>query len=123
MTEAQTAAALEAHLAAFNAHDTVRLLAGLANDVLWVTGQDVIRGVRSVEELFDDWLWGHDPSLTVDTFVSDDHQVAAELIEELTVDGTRQRFAIAAFFAVREGRITRARIYREGRADLGSHVS
>lgn len=118
MTEAQAVSAVQEHLAAFNGHDTPRLLAGLADDAIWITGQDVVRGTTSLEELFDDWLWTLDPSLTVETLMSDGHHVAAQLTEELTVDGTRRRMSIAAFFVVDAGRITRAKIYREGSADI-----
>ena len=118
MAEAHAVSAVQEHLAAFNGHDTPRLLAGFADDVVWITGQDVIRGTAQLEELFDDWLWTLGPSLTIDTVVSDGHHVAAQLTEELTVDGVRQRMSIAAFFVVEAGRITRAKIYREGNADI-----
>ena len=49
------------HLAAFNAHDSARLLAGLAEDVRWATGQDVFHGRDELAELFDDGLWAMRP--------------------------------------------------------------
>ena len=118
MTESQAQAAVREHVAAFNRHDTSRLLAGLADEVVWITGQDTIRGLDGLETLFDDWLWGLNPSLSVRTLVSDEQHVAAEFTEELTVEGERRTFHIAAFFAVKAGRITSAKIYREGSADL-----
>ncbi len=45
-------------------------------------------------------------------------EVAAELRERLTVDGERREYAIAAFFTVADGLITRAKIYREGNAEI-----
>lgn len=32
------------HIAAFHAHDTERVLAGLADDAVWITGADTVRG-------------------------------------------------------------------------------
>ena len=56
---------LERHLAAFNRHDTAGLMATLAEDVTWRTGRDTIHGRAAVAELFDDWLWALNPSLTL----------------------------------------------------------
>ena len=106
------------HIDAFNAHDTERLLAGLAEDARWATGQDVFQGRASLAELFDDGLWALNPSLEVRTVVSDGEASAAELLEELTVDGERRRFAIAVFLRFADGLITSATVYREGSADL-----
>lgn len=118
MIESQARAAVAEHLAAFNGHDTQRILAGLADDIVWNTGQDVISGVDGLKDLFDDWLWGLDPSLSVRTLIAHENRVAAELTEELTVNGELRTFAIAAFFVVETGRIATAKIYREGTADI-----
>ena len=118
MTDSAAGAAVREHLAAFNAHDTARLLAGCAENIEWITGQDHIHGIDELAALFDDWLWGLDPSLTIRTLVCDEHRVAAELVEQLTVDGVLRSMPIAAFFTVTAGRITSATIYREGSADI-----
>jgi ketosteroid isomerase-like protein len=109
---------LREHLAAFNAHDTQRLLAGLADDVLWATGRDLISGRAALIELFDDGLWAMNPSLELRTSLAEGDTAAAELTEELTVDGERVRFPIAVFLRFRDGLITHATVYREGSADL-----
>lgn len=110
--------AVAEHLAAFNAHDTARVLAGLAPDAVWITGQDLDAGSVALADVFDDWLWAMRPRLDVVRVVADGDEVAAELRESLTVDGASREFAIAAFFTVRQGLITRAKIYREGTASL-----
>ena len=45
-------------------------------------------------------------------------QVACELSEQLVVDNATRVDHIAGFYRVRSGRITAAKIYREGSADL-----
>jgi ketosteroid isomerase-like protein len=109
---------IEEHLAAFNAHDSDRLLATLAADVVWATGQDVCRGHDELAGMFDAGLWELDPSLTTQRMLADTTTVAAELIERITVDGEQREFHIAAFFTVDDGVIRSAKIYREGSADI-----
>lgn len=112
-------AVVREHLAAFNAHDTARLFDWFAPDCVWVTGTDRAEGTAALRDLFDDWLWSLDPSLAVESLVADGGEhVAAQLTERLTVDGTLRTFPIAAFFTVRDGRITHAKVYREGSADV-----
>jgi len=106
------------HVAAFNAHSTARLLAGLAEDAVWVTGQDVVRDHGGLRELFDDWLWSLDPELTVRTLVTQGDRAAAELREDLGVGEQRQSMSIAVFFETDAGLIRSVKVYREGRADL-----
>jgi ketosteroid isomerase-like protein len=106
------------HLAAFNAHDSARLLAGLAPDVRWATGQDVFHGRDELAGLFDDGLWAMRPSLERRSIVAAGDAAAAELTEQLTIDGEQRRFAIAVFFRFADGLITSATVYREGSADI-----
>jgi ketosteroid isomerase-like protein len=113
-----TRALVLGHVAAFNDHSTERLLAGLSEDVVWVTGQDRVAGQDGVRDLFDDWLWSLDPMLTVRSLVVDRSLAAAELVEELTVDGQRKIMNIAAFFQIRGDRLAQVKVYREGSADI-----
>jgi ketosteroid isomerase-like protein len=108
------------HLAAFNAHDTLRLLAWCTPDCVWVTGTDRFEGRPALAGIFDDWLWSLEPTLTVESMIAEGDSVAAELTERVTVDGETRSFAIAAFFTVADGLISRAKVYREGNADLDS---
>jgi hypothetical protein len=109
---------VDQHLAAFNAHDSDRLLGWFAIDAVWSTGRDVMRGHDELAELFDAGLWQLDPSLTTIAVVADEHLVAAQLHERITIDGELREFSIAAFFHVVDGLITKAKVYREGTADL-----
>lgn len=111
-------ALVEEHLAAFNAHDTARLLAGFATDAVWITGEDVVQGRAALAELFDSGLWSMNPSLRVRSIVSDGDRAAAQLHESITVEGEVREFDIAVFFELADGLITRAKVYREGSADL-----
>jgi hypothetical protein len=110
--------AVEEHLAAFNAHDSDRLLAGFSDDAIWATGRDVMRGRAALADLFDGSLWDLLPQLSVVSLVAGEQTVAAELREQITVAGGRQNFRIAVFFTVLDGLIVAAKVYREGVADL-----
>ena len=112
------AAVVREHLDAFNAHSTERVLAGFAPDAVWRTGADVFEGRAGLADLFDPWLWTLNPSLAEVGLVCEGDLVAAQLVEELTVDGELRRFGIAVFFRVRGGLIVAAKVYREGSADL-----
>ena len=112
------AAAVREHVAAFNAHDTGRLFAGFTADTEWITGADRFAGSAALRDVFDDWLWSLDPSLEVRSLVAGDGSAAAEFVERLTVAGEPREFWIAAFFAFDGGLIRRAKVYREGSADL-----
>lgn len=106
------------HLAAFNAHDSTRLLAGLAADARWATGQDVLLGSAALAELFDQELWSLDPSLELLSLICDGERAAAELRELITIDGAQRSFTIGTFFHVQHGLVRSVRVYREGTADL-----
>jgi uncharacterized protein len=116
-TDGVRTAVLE-HVAAFNAWDTGRLLAGFGADAVWVTGQDRFAGHGELAALFDAGLWELAPHLDVLTLVCADRGAAAQLHERLTVDGEAREFDIAVFFELDGGLITRAKVYREGSADL-----
>lgn len=106
------------HLAAFNDHDTARLLDSFTDDAVWITGADRFAGTAALGALFDDGLWELDPHLELVRLVVDADSAAAQLVERITVDGTLSTFAIAVFFEIRDGRISRGKVYREGSADL-----
>ena len=120
MSSAATRAAVLAHVDAFNAADTDRLLGGLHPDVVWVTGSDVLRGTAQLrDELFDEGLWALRPSLVVRTLLVEGEAAAGMFREELVLDGERREFDIAVFFTVRDGVIRTVRVFREGSADIG----
>jgi ketosteroid isomerase-like protein len=112
-------AAAEEHVAAFNAADRGRLLAGFAPDAVWITGRDRFTGVAELAGLFDDGLWALRPRLEVLTLVADGDSAALRLHETLTVDGAAREFDIAVFLDFDPaGLIVRGQVYREGSADL-----
>jgi ketosteroid isomerase-like protein len=115
--EAGRAAVLE-HVAAFNAHDSARVLAGFAADAVWITGTDRFAGTTALADVFDAWLWTLEPRLTVLSLVVEDDRAAAQLHESLVVDGQRREFDIAVFFELAGGQIRQGKVYREGSADL-----
>jgi hypothetical protein len=107
------------HIDAFNDHSTSRLLAWFAPEAVWQTGTDRLVGIDALAELFDDGLWAMEPALEIRSCVASfEGRVALELTETLTIEGRRTAFAIAGFFTVEDGRITEAKIYREGSAEL-----
>jgi hypothetical protein len=58
------------------------------------------------------------PHLVTRSIVVDGDRAAAQLHETITVDGGVRDFEIAVFFDIAGGVITRAKVYREGSADL-----
>lgn len=106
------------HVAAFNAHDTDRLLAGFTHDAVWITGADRFAGIAALADVFDAWLWTLGPHLDVLGLVAEETRAAAQLHESLVVDGTRREFDIAVFFEFDGERIRLGKVYREGSAEL-----
>jgi ketosteroid isomerase-like protein len=106
------------HVAAFNAHDTGRVLAGFTADAVWITGADRFTGVAALADVFDAWLWTLDPHLDVVTLVANGERAAAQLRESLVIDGVRREFDIAVFFELAAGHIRLGKVYREGSAEL-----
>jgi ketosteroid isomerase-like protein len=111
--------AVEEHVAAFNAWDSARVLAGFADDATWVTGQDRFVGKAALAELFDDGLWAASPRLEVKSLLVDGSAAAIEVVETLVKDGETLVYGVAAFLEVGEdGLIRRGTVYREGNADF-----
>jgi len=112
-------AAVEEHVAAFNAGDTSRILAGFASEAVWVTGQDRFVGHTALGDLFDDGLWRATPHLEVKSLLVDGQAAAIEVVESLVKDGETQVYAVAAFLEFDDaGLIRRGTVYREGNADF-----
>jgi uncharacterized protein len=113
-----TRGAVLEHIAAFNAHDSARLLAGFTTDAVWITGADRFAGPTALAEVFDAWLWTMSPHLELLGLVVDGERAAAQLRESLVVDDARREFDIAVFFELDAGQIRLGKVYREGSADL-----
>ncbi|WGW13595.1 nuclear transport factor 2 family protein [Saxibacter everestensis] len=115
---ASTRGVVEAHIKAFNDHDLNAMMQCFTEDALWITGRDAFSGAREIEELFSNAFSGLTPHLSVNSFISDNETLAAaELTEEIVLDGKTKTFAIAGFYRIENGKLSSAKIYREGSAD------
>ncbi|GAA2406591.1 hypothetical protein GCM10010404_75890 [Nonomuraea africana] len=119
MIEVDAAAVLRGHVDSFNARDLDALMAGFTDDALWVTGSSVARGRGELTELFSGAMEGLLPTLTIQNLLAAGDQAACQMTETLTVAGEERTFSIAGFYRLRDGRIESAKIYREGRAEIG----
>lgn len=118
MTEMSPAQILETHVTAFNDRDIHALLDGFTDDAEWVTGQYRCLGRAELAELFTGAFATIAPRLEVVRVIGGDEAVAAELVERMAVDGQIFEAPIAGFYTLHGGRIARAKIYREGSADI-----
>jgi ketosteroid isomerase-like protein len=119
MKEDQTAALVREHVRAFSEGDLDGLLAGLADDAVWITGRTTVRGKAELEPFFRAAIDELNPRLAIENLVVQGSKAAAQMTETLVWDGAEQTFPIAAFFRLSDGQIAAAKIYREGTADLG----
>jgi uncharacterized protein len=108
---------VKAHVEAFNAGDLDRLREGLAEDVLWMTGTDIVRGRAAVLDLLSNAMSGLAPQLRLIVFIASEHRAACELQETYVHKGVETTAHIAAFFEFSGALITRVKVYREGSAD------
>jgi uncharacterized protein len=114
------AAVVTRHIDAFNAHDLDALMACFRNDASWVTGADRFQGAAALRELFAGAFEALSPRLCLRNLLVQGDEVACELREDYSIDGVDRTDHIAGFFRVEAGRITAAKIYREGSADISA---
>lgn len=105
---------VRAHVDAFNAGDVDALMAGFADDAVFVTGDHMVVGSRGLRTMFSAALANLSPSMQLQATVVQRDVVACELTEQLTVEGSEFVFSLAAFYTVRRGQIVRVKVYREG---------
>jgi uncharacterized protein len=115
----RTRAAVEAHVAAFNADDLEGLVAGFSEDAVFASGDELVVGRRGIRAMFADALTALDARLELRSTVVQGEVAACELTERLVLEGRTYEFHLAAFFTVRDGSIARAKVYREGAAGHG----
>lgn len=109
------------HLDAFNRRDIDALCAGLAHDVVFVTGADLVTGRDQACRFFEEALAGSvDLFLDLQRAIVQGDTVACELRESITTQGVTRDEPIAAFYTVQQGLLTNVKVYREGSADLTS---
>ncbi|MDR4534383.1 nuclear transport factor 2 family protein [Glutamicibacter sp. PS] len=104
------------HVNAFNARDLDALLADFTDDTSWVTG-DYSVPAGGLREFFDEAMRAILPHLEIRRVIDGGQVVAAELTETWEHQGSTRRAALIAVFDIERGRISRAKIYREGSAD------
>lgn len=112
---------IKAHVEAFNTRDLDALMAGFADDAVWITGRTTVRGRAELNELFATAMDRLLPTLTIQNLIVGEGQAAAQLVEVFTHEGAEHTDNIAGFYAIKGGRITSAKIYREGSADVTDH--
>jgi hypothetical protein len=75
-------------------------------------------GNQALRELFANAFRNLQPKLHIESILVDGCCVACELREDRAVEGVEHTDYIAGFYRVASGRITAAKIYREGSADV-----
>lgn len=112
-------AVVDAHIAAFNARDTEALLAGFAQDAVFSTAEHTVVGTAELRVLFADAFAAPlRATMELRERVAQGDVVAAELVERLEFEGTAVEIALAAFYTVRGGLLTRVKVYRDTPADI-----
>lgn len=109
---------IKAHVEAFNTRDLDALMAGFADDAVWITGTTTVRGRAELAELFAGAMGGLLPTLTLQDLIVGNGRAAAQLVEVFTHEGVEHTDNIAGFYVIEDKRITSAKIYREGNADV-----
>lgn len=112
----QTPKLVQRHIDAFNDHDVDALLADFAPSAAWVTG-DYTVPEGQLREFFTSAPESLTPELTLRRAIDGGNVVAIEMTEEWTHDDDPKSADLVAVFDLDTGKITRARIYREGTAD------
>ena len=107
---------IKGHVKAFNARDPGALMAGFADDAVWITGKTTARGRAEFADLFAGAMKGLLPTLAIQNLIAGEGQAAAQLVEVFTFEGAERTDHIAGFYVIKQGRIAAAKIYREGSA-------
>ena len=103
---------IKAHVEASKTRDLDALMAGFADDAVWITGRTTVRGRAGLTELFATAMDGLPPTLTIQSPIAAEGRAAAQLVEVFTHEGAENTDNIAGFYAIKDGRITSAKIYR-----------
>lgn len=106
--------AVHAHVRAFNAQDLDAVVATFAEDAVLASGDQLVVGGRALRRMFAEAFDAPvDAALELRHAVVDADVAACELTETLTVEGALHTLDVAAFYTVRDGKLARARIYRD----------
>lgn len=112
----QTHDLVNRHIDAFNNHDVDALLADFAPSADWVTG-DYTVPEGQLREFFTSAMQSITPRLVLRRFIDGGDAVAIEMTESWTNEDTAKSAALVAVFDLSDGKITRAKVYREGSSD------
>lgn len=107
---------VQRHVDAFNAGDAERLLADFAPDAVWVTG-DYIVPAGGLRPFFEGAMRSIRPHLALARIIGGAEIVAVEMTETWLHHEVAKSAALIAVFELADGKISRAKIYREGSAD------
>lgn len=113
----QTRDLVNRHIDAFNNHDVDALLADFGPSADWVTG-DYTVSQGQLREFFSSAMQSITPQLALRRFIDGGDAVAIEMTESWTNEGASKSAALIAVFDLSDGKITRAKIYREGSSDV-----
>lgn len=112
----QTPNLVQRHINAFNDRDVDALLADFAPSTVWITGDYTVPGGQ-LRDFFTSAMESLTPQLTLRRAINGGNVVAIEMTEQWTHDATAKSADLIAVFDLDDGKISRARIYREGTAD------
>lgn len=118
MIAVHTAMTVREHVDAFNAGDVDTLIDGFTDDAVWITGTSVVSGRDDLRTFFAAAIAGLHPTLAVLDVVAEADRAACQLTETITVDGEVRSFPIAVFFTLADRKISSAKVYREGSAEV-----
>lgn len=104
------------HVEAFNAHNADGILADFTPDATWATGDYRVREGR-LHEFFTTAMESVTPQLKIHRVIDGGDVVAAEMGEVWSYEGADKNAALVAVFDLVGGKISKAKIYREGSAD------
>jgi hypothetical protein len=100
------------HLEAFSSRDLPAMIATMAPDAVFVTGRTLV-APEEFEEFFSWAMREIDPTMEIINLVVDGGRVACEFLESVTLEAHRKYLNRAAFYTVKDGVITSAKVYDE----------
>lgn len=104
------------HIEAFNSRNVDALLADFAPSADWITGKYTVPEGQ-LREFFTAAMESLTPQLVLRRAIGGEDAIAVEMTETWVHEATPKSADLVAVFDLDSGKITRARIYREGTAD------
>ena len=105
---------VRAHLSAFNDRDADAVVATFADDAVFAAGEHIVVGHRALRAMFADAFAAPiRAQLELRHAVVDGQTAACELSERLIIEGSTHELDMAAFYSVRDGLLTRVKVYRD----------